>query len=94
MSRMNCDTIYITTYYGADLYKNFNTTYEFKHDFHGIIQELNNSCYNCTKGTNDALRYGMIKHNKKKETIIIIDRNRPMIYDSRIGFLHLKKLLI
>ena len=67
MARMNCDTIYITAYNGADnngannLYKNFNTTYECKHDFYGIIQELNNSYYNCTNGTDDALRYGMIK---------------------------------
>ena len=26
MARMNCDTIYITTYNGADLFQNFNTT--------------------------------------------------------------------
>ena len=64
MARMNFDTIYITTYKGADLFKNFNTTYECKHDFYGIIQELNNSFYNCTNGTNAALRYGMIKYNK------------------------------
>ena len=51
MARMNCDTIYITTNNGADLFKKFNTTYECKHDFHGIIQELNNSYYNCTNGT-------------------------------------------
>ena len=84
---MNCDTIYITTYNGADLFKNFNTTYECKHDIHGITQELNNSYYNCTNGSDDALRYGMIKYNKKEETFIIIDRNRTMIYDSRVGFL-------
>ena len=34
----------------------------------------------------------MTKYNKKKETFIIIDRNRTMIYDSRIGFLDLKAL--
>ena len=92
MARMNCDTIYITTYNGADLFTNFNTTYESKHDFHGIIQELNNSYYKCTNGTDDALRYGMIKYNKKEEIFIIIDRNRTMIYDSRIGLLDLKAL--
>ena len=34
----------------------------------------------------------MIKYNKKEETFIIIDRNRTMIYDSRVGFLELKAL--
>ena len=76
MARINCDTFYITTYNGADLFKIFNTTYECKHDFHGINQELNISYYNCTDGTGDALRYGMIKYKEKEETIIIIDRNR------------------
>ena len=65
MARMNCDKIYITAYNGADLFKNSNTTYECKHDFYGIIQELNNRYNNCTNGTDDALRYGMIKYNKK-----------------------------
>ena len=92
MARMNCDTIFITTYNGADLFKNFNTKYECKHDFHVIIQELNNSYYNCTNGTDDALRYVMIKYNKKEETFFIIDRNRTIIYDSRSGLLHLKAL--
>ena len=63
-----------------------------KHDFHGIIRGLNNSNYNCTNRTDDALCYGMIKFNKKKETIIIIDRNGTMIYDSSVGFLDLKIL--
>ena len=34
----------------------------------------------------------MIKYNKKEETFIIIDRNRTMIYGSRIGFLDFKAL--
>ena len=34
----------------------------------------------------------MIKYIKKEETFIIIDRNRTMIYDSRIGFLELNAL--
>ena len=46
MARMNCDTIYITTYIGADLFKNFKTTYKCDHDLHGKIQELNNKYYN------------------------------------------------
>ena len=94
MARMNCNTIYITTHNGADLFKNFNITYDCKHDFHGIIQELKRSYYNCTDGTDEELRYGMIKYNKKEETFIIIDRNRTMIYDSRIGFLDLKALSV
>ena len=38
------------------------------------------------------LRYGMIKYNVKEDTFIIIDRNRTLIYDSRIGFLDIKAL--
>ena len=75
MARLNCDTIHITTYNGADLFKNFSITYDCKHDFHGIIQELNRSYYDCTDGTDETLRYGRIKYNKKQETFIIIDRN-------------------
>ena len=74
VARMNCDTVYITTYNGADLFKNFNATYECKHDFHGIIQELNRSYYNGTDGTDEALRYGMIKYIKKEETFIFIEK--------------------
>ena len=92
IARMNCDTIYITTYNGADLLKNFNTIYECKHDFLGIIRELNNSYFNCTNGTDEALCFGMIKYNNKQETFIVIDRNRTMIYDSRVDFLDLKAL--
>ena len=40
----------------------------------------------------DDLRYGIIKFNKKEKNFIIIDRNRTMIYDSRVGFLDLKTL--
>ena len=32
---MKCDTIYITTYNGADLFENFNITYKCYHNFHG-----------------------------------------------------------
>ena len=92
MARMISDTIFITTYNGADLFKIFNTKYECKHDFHGIIQEINNSYDNCTDRMADELRYGMIKCNKKEETFIIIDSNKSMTYDSRVGFLDLKAL--
>ena len=40
----------------------------------------------------DDLRYGLIKYNKKENTFIIINSNRTMIYDSRVGFLDLKAL--
>ena len=40
----------------------------------------------------DELRYGIIKYNRKENTFIIIDKNRTMIYDSRVGFLDLKAL--
>ena len=92
LAKMNCDTIYITTYNGADLFLNFNEIYKCKHDFHGLLRELNNSYYNCTNGTDDAFRYGLIKYNQKEETFIIIDRNRTMIYDSRVNFLDFKAL--
>ena len=34
----------------------------------------------------------MIKNNRKEKTFIITDRNRTMIFDSRVGFLDLKAL--
>ena len=40
----------------------------------------------------DELRYGIIKNNKKENTFIIINSNRTMIYDSRVGFLDLRAL--
>ena len=40
----------------------------------------------------DELRYGIIKYNKKENTFKIINSNRTMIYDSRVGFLDLKAL--
>ena len=40
----------------------------------------------------DELRYGMIKNNRKENTFVIIDKNRTMIYDSRVGFIDLKAL--
>ena len=89
-ARMSCDTIYLTTYNGPDLFKNFNEIYKF--DFSKIISELNSNHYNSTDGMSDELRYGIIKYNKKENTFIIINSNRKMIYDSRVGFLDLKAL--
>ena len=59
-ARMSSDTIYITTYNGADLFRNFIDTCKRKNDFHGIISELNNSYYNCAHGMAPELRFGMI----------------------------------
>ena len=42
-ARRSCHFIYITTYYGADLFKNFNDIYTCKHVFYGIIKELKRS---------------------------------------------------
>ena len=91
-ARMSCDTIYLTTYNGPDLFKNFNEIYKCEHDFNKIISELNSNYYNCTDGMSDELRYGIIKYNKKENTVIIISSNRTMIYDSRVDFLDLKAL--
>ena len=91
-ARMSFDTIYLTTYNGPDLFKNFNEIYKCEHDFIKIISELNSDHYNRTDGMSDELRYGIIKYNKKENTFIIINSNRTMIYDSRVGFLDLKAL--
>ena len=91
-ARLNYDTIYITNYNWSDLFNSFNITYECKHDFHGIIIDLNSSYYNCTDGIAFELRYGMIKYNKNEDTFIIIDRNRTMLYDSIVGFLDFEAL--
>ena len=91
-ARMSCDTIYLTTYNGPDLFKNFNEISKCEHDFNKIISELNSNYYNCTDGMSDELRYGIIKYNKNENTFIIISSNRTMIYDSRVYFLDLKAL--
>ena len=78
-ARMSCDTIYITTYNGADLFKNFNEIYKCKHDFHGTIIELNRSFYNCMDKTAEALRYCLIKYNVKVDDFIIFDKNNNYI---------------
>ena len=91
-ARMSCDTIYLTTYNGADLFKNFNEIYKCEHNFNKIISEKNSNYYNCTDGISDELRYGIIKYNRKENTFIIIDKNSTIIYDSRFGLLDLKAL--
>ena len=60
-ARMGCDTIYLTTYNGADLFKNFNEKYKCEHKFYDMINDLISNYYNCTEGIFDELRYGMIK---------------------------------
>ena len=37
----------------------------------------------------DEFRYGIIIYNSKENTFFIIDKNRTMIYDSRVGLLDL-----
>ena len=91
-ARMSCDNIYLTTYNGPDLFKNFNEIYKCEHYSSKIISELNSNNYNRTDGMSDEFRYGIIKYNKKENTFIIINSNRTMIYDSRVGFLDLKAL--
>ena len=91
-ARMSCDTFNLTIYNGADLFKNFNEIYKCELNLNKIISELNSNYYNCTDGMSDELRYGIIKYNRKKNTFISIDKNRTMIYDSRVGFLDLKAL--
>ena len=91
-ARMSCDTIYLTTYNGADLFKNFNEIHKCEHNFNKTISELNSNYYNCTDGMSDELRYGIIKYNRKENTFIIIDKNRTMLYDSRVGFIDLEAL--
>ena len=91
-ARMSCDTIYLTTYNVADLFKNFKEKYKCEHDFSKIISELNSNHYNRTDGMSGELRYAIIKYNRKENTFIIIKSNRTMIYVSRVGFLDLKAL--
>ena len=93
-ARLSCDNIYLSTYNAADLFKDFNEIYKCDHNFIKLISELNSNYYNCTDGMSDELRYGIIKYNRKENTFIIIDRNRTMIYDWRVGFLDLKALNI
>ena len=89
-ARMSSYTIYLTTYIGADQFNNFNQIHKCEHKFYEIINQLNSNYCNCTEEMSDGPRFGKIKYNKKEKTFIIIDRNRTIIYDSRVGFLELK----
>ena len=91
-ARMSRHTIYLTTYNGADLFENFNEIYKCEHNFNKIVSKLNSNYYICTDGMSDKLRYGINKYNRTENTFFIIDKNRTMIYDSRVGFLDLKAL--
>ena len=91
-ARMSCDTNYLTTYNGPDLFKNLLEICKCEHDFNKIISELKSNHNNRADGMSDELRYGIIKYNRKKNFFIIINSNRTMIYDSRVVFLDLKAL--
>ena len=71
-ARMSCDTIYLTTYNGPDLFKNFNEIYKCEHDFNKIISELNSNYYNYTDGMSDELRYGIIKYIVKRKILLLL----------------------
>ena len=55
-ARMSCDTNYLTSYIGADLFKNFNEIYECEYNFNKIISDLVSKCYNCTDGMSDEFQ--------------------------------------
>ena len=42
-ARMSCDTSYLKTYNGADLFKHFNEKYKCEHNFNKIISEINSN---------------------------------------------------
>ena len=53
---------------------------------------MNSNFYNYTAGIAFEFRYDVIQYNMKEDTFIIIDRNKSMVYDQRVGFLDLKAL--
>ena len=55
-ARMSCDSIYLTIYNGADLFKKFNAIYKSDYNFNKKVSELNSNYYNCTDGISDELR--------------------------------------
>ena len=71
-ARMSCDIIYLTTYNGPDLFKNFNEIYKCEHDFNKKISELNSNYYNCTDGMSYELRYVIIKFIKRKKLLLLL----------------------
>ena len=42
-ARISCDYFYLTTYNGADLFKNFNEIYKCEPNFNEKISELNST---------------------------------------------------
>ena len=72
--RISSDTLHLTTYNGADLFKIFNEIYKIEHNFSKIISELNSNYYNCTDGMSDEIRYGIIKYNRKENNFVIFDK--------------------
>ena len=68
-ARMSCDTIYLTTYNGADLFKNFNEIYKCEPNFNKIVIELNSNYFNCTDRMSDEFRYSIIKYDRNENTL-------------------------
>ena len=79
LARTSCDTIYITTYNGADLFDNFYSIFNPKHDYLEIVKDLNSNHYNITDGVACEHCCGIIKYNKKEDTVII-DIKRTTIF--------------
>ena len=71
-ARMSCDTRYLTTYNGPDLFKNFNEIYKCEYNFSKILSDLYINHYNRTDGMSDELRYGIINYNKKEKILLIV----------------------
>ena len=46
--------------------------------WHGIIQKLKRSYYNCRDGIAPELRYGLIKYNVKGDTFVIVDKRKQL----------------
>ena len=92
--KMSSDTIYLTTNNRTDRFNNINVIYSCGNSFHEIIKELNSICYNRTDGLDPKIYYGIFKYNVKEGNFFIIDCNRTVVYDSRVGFLDIKALSI
>ena len=71
-ARVSSDTIYLTTYNGPDLFRNFNEIYKCEHDFSKIISELNSNHYNRTDGMSDDLRYGIVNIIRRKILLLLL----------------------
>ena len=71
-ARTSCDTIYITTHNGTDLFNNFNKIYKCKHKFLKIISDLKSNYHNFKAGIALEIRYGITKHNMEEDTLILL----------------------